>query len=469
MKRLVIVGGGISGLAAARGAADEAASVGEGIEILVLERESAVGGKAQTLHDGSWLVEAGPTGYLDAEPAMDRLLSGAGLEQAKLPANKAAARRFIVRGGHMREVSAHPVRFPASGLLGPWGLLRILAEPFIPKRHTGRDAGDESIWDFAARRVGRQAADRLIAPMVLGVFAGDARKLSLAAAFPRLAAIEREHGSLVRGMLARRKGRRPGEGEKRGGPSGPAGWLTSFSEGLQSLPLALAGSGGFIVRTGVEARTVAPRDGGWEVLTSGDAPPILADAVILSGEPWAMAPLVRDHAPELARALDAIYCPPVTVVALGYGPQTLAKVPQGFGVLIPRGEGYRILGCLWDSHIFPGRSPEGSLLLRVMLGGAVDPEAALLANDELLRLVDQDLSRLFGIQEKPVYHRIVRWERAIPQYELGHLDRVAAIEHELQSRPGLFMAGNALYGISFGKAAATGLARGQEAARWLIG
>jgi oxygen-dependent protoporphyrinogen oxidase len=469
MKRLVIVGGGISGLAAARGAAEEATSVREGIEIVLLERESVVGGKAQTLHDGSWLVEAGPTGYLDAEPAMDRLLSDAGLEQAKLPANKAAARRFIVRGGRMREVSAHPLRFPASGLLGPWGLLRILAEPFIPKRHTGLPDKDESIWDFAARRIGRQAADRLIAPMVLGVFAGDARKLSLAAAFPRLAAIEREYGSLVHGMLARRKERRPGEGAKRESPSGPAGWLTSFSEGLQSLPLALAGSGGFIVRTSVEARKVAPRPGGWEISTSDGAPPISADAVILSGEPWAMAPLVRDHVPKLARELDTIYCPPVTVVALGYGPEALAKVPQGFGVLIPRGEGYRILGCLWDSHIFPGRSPEGSLLLRVMLGGTVDPEAALLSDDRLMPLVGHDLSRLFGIEEKPVYHRIVRWERAIPQYELGHLGRVDAIERELKNRSGLFMAGNALYGISFGKAAATGFARGQEAARWLIG
>jgi oxygen-dependent protoporphyrinogen oxidase len=182
-----------------------------------------------------------------------------------------------------------------------------------------------------------------------------------------------------------------------------------------------------------------------------------------------MAPLVRDHVPKLARELDTIYCPPVTVVALGYGPEALAKVPQGFGVLIPRGEGYRILGCLWDSHIFPGRSPEGSLLLRVMLGGTVDPEAALLSDDRLMPLVGHDLSRLFGIEEKPVYHRIVRWERAIPQYELGHLGRVDAIERELKNRSGLFMAGNALYGISFGKAAATGFARGQEAARWLIG
>jgi oxygen-dependent protoporphyrinogen oxidase len=303
--------------------------------------------------------------------------------------------------------------------------------------------------------------------MVLGIFAGDARKLSLAAAFPRLEAIEREHGSLVRGMFARMRQVRK-SGEKRGGPSGPAGWLTSFNEGLQSLPLALAGSGGFTVRTGVEVRAIMPRNGGWAVSTSADSAPLLSDAVILAGEPWAMAPLVREHAPELAQQLDAIYCPPVTVVALGYGPQTLPRVPRGFGVLIPRGEGYRILGCLWDSHIFPGRSPEGSLLLRVMLGGAVDPEAALLPDERLLSLVGQDLLRLFGIQEKPVYQRIVRWERAIPQYELGHLERVTAIEWEIKKRPGLFIAGNALYGISFAKAAATGLARGQGAARWLV-
>lgn len=458
-KRLLIVGAGISGLAAAHAAARAAAEFGQRLDIEVLERDSAVGGKARTLHDGEWLVEGGPTGYLDTEPTVDTLLAAAGMTPEKLPANEAAAHRFIVRGGRMREVQAHPLRFPLSGILSTTGLLRLMAEPFIRGR---RSREDESVWDFAARRIGRQAADRLIAPMVLGVFAGDARRLSLPAAFPRLAEIEREYGSLIRGLIMRGI-----QGRKGGGPAGPAGRLTSFRHGMQSLPLALAASDGLTVRTGVEVRRLAQGESGWRVETSGGE--TAADAVILAGEPWAMAALVRERAPDLARQLDAIPCPPVTVVALGYGPEGLARVPPGFGVLIPRAEGFRILGCLWDTHIFPGRSPQGALLLRVMLGGSVDPEAALLPNSRLLALVRDDLKRLMGLDMAPVYQNIVRWDRAIPQYELGHLDRVAAVEREIKSLPGLFIAGNALYGIAFSKAVATGIARGREAAHWLAG
>jgi len=311
---------------------------------------------------------------------VDTLLAAAGMTPEKLPANEAAAHRFIVRGGRMREVQAHPLRFLSSGILSTSGLLRLMAEPFIRGRRSG---DDESVWDFAARRIGRQAADTLIAPMVLGVFAGDARRLSLPAAFPRLAEIEREYGSLIRGLIMR--GIKGNRGRKGGGPAGPAGRLTSFRHGMQSLPLALAASGDLIVRTGVEVRGVSRGENGWRIETSDGH--TAADAVILAGEPWAMAALVRREAPELARRLDAIPCPPVTVVALGYGPEALARVPRGFGVLIPRSEGFRILGCLWDTHIFPGRSPQGSLLLRVMLGGAVDPDAALLPGSRLLALV----------------------------------------------------------------------------------
>ena len=190
MRRLVIVGGGISGLAAAEGAAALAGRVPGGLEVLVLEKEQEVGGKARSVQQDGWLVECGPTGFLDNEPALDRLVEAAGLE--KLAANTAAARRFVVRGGRMREIHTNPLRFAGSGILGPVGLARMLVEPVIPRR---RSDEDESVWSFAARRLGADAADRMIAPMVLGVFAGDARKLSLEAAFPKLHALEREHGS----------------------------------------------------------------------------------------------------------------------------------------------------------------------------------------------------------------------------------------------------------------------------------
>lgn len=451
-KRLVVIGGGISGLAAAWAAHGAA-------EVVVLEREAQPGGKALSLAERGFLVEAGPTGYLDNEPELDRLVAAAGL--SKVAADRAAARRFIVRGGRMREVKAHPLKFATSGILGPLGLLRIPLEVLVPGK---RGDADESVWDFARRRIGRQGADRLIAPMMLGVFAGDAKKLSLPAALPRMAEIERAHGSLFRGLIALRRA-----GKKSAGPAGPSGVLTSFAGGLQELPRALAAGGGFEVRCDAPVLGVVPRDGGGYLVEVGGPRPLGldADAVVFAGEPWAMADVVRAEMPGLARPLDAIACPPVAVVALGFGPAARAHVPKGFGVLIPRGEGYRILGCLWDTFLFPGRSPGDDVLVRAMLGGAVDPAAGALGEEDLVHIVREDLRRLMGLELEPHFRKVVVWPRAIPQYELGHRERVAAVEAALASKPGLFMAGNALHGIAFGKAAVAGLRAGEAAARFL--
>lgn len=457
-RRIIVVGGGISGLAAAFTAAREIRAGGAPAEVLVLERDAAPGGKVRTVREDGWLVEEGPTAYLDNEPVVDELAAAVGLDGARIRANAAAAHRFVVRGGRLREIPLHPLKFARSGILGPLGLLRIGAEPFIRGK---RDDTDETVWQFARRRLGPQAADRLIAPMVIGVFAGDAKRLSLPAAFPRMAALEREHGSLIRGMIRRK---RAGKG---GGPGGPSGVLSSFTEGLGALPRALAASDGVTLRCGAAVEAVVPAaDGvGWRVVVAGAAEAIPADTVVLSGEAWSMADLVREHAPDLAAPLDTITYPHVSVVALGFGPEALAQVPNGFGVLIPRGEGYRILGVLWDSRFFPGRSPdENHLLMRIMVGGAVDDGARDLDEDALVALVREEVTRLFGLTVTPVYTRVARWDRAIPQYELGHLERVAAIDTALARRPGLLFAGNALHGIAFGKAAAAGVAAGKEAA-----
>lgn len=461
MKRLVVVGAGISGLAAAFTAAKAAAAAGAPLEVQVLERESQVGGKARTLVEDDFRVELGPSGYLDNEPAVDRLLAAAGLSEHKLPANLAAARRFLVRGGKLREAKPNPFAFAGSGLLGPLGLLRMALEPLIPAK---RDGLDESVWEFARRRVGRQAADRLIAPMMLGVFAGDARRLSLPAALPRLHEIELRYGGLVRGMIGLKR-----EKQAAGGPAGPRGVLTSFAAGLEFLPRQLAQAPELIVRCNTPVQLIDKSPGGsWRLVIAGRPESLTADAVLLAGEPWAMAPLVRSLAPVLADQLDRIFCPPVAVVALGYGPEALARVPSGFGVLVPRGERYRILGVLWDTFLFPNRSRKGTLLIRVMLGGAVDPEIGALEEDRIEALATTEAGRLLGLPAPPIFRKTVLWKRAIPQYELGHLDRVAAIESERRKLPGLFFAGNALTGIAFAKAVARGMAAGAEAGAFLM-
>jgi protoporphyrinogen/coproporphyrinogen III oxidase len=473
VKRLVVVGGGISGLAAAHAAAERlgerARGRGEGtVEIVVLERGAEVGGKARTAIDRGFTVETGPTGFLAPDPAIDRLVEAAGLGGDLLPSDDAAARRYVVRGGRLRLVSAHPLRFAMSGILGPRAVLRLLREPWVAPRAAG--SGDESVWDFARRRLGPQAADRLVAPMVLGVFAGDARRLSLHAAFPRLAALETEHGSLMRGMLAQRKLAGPGgEADPRaaGSPAGPAGRLTSFSAGIETLPRALAARVPAVVRCGAAVEAIERRPEGLLRVRLAGGGSLEATAVVLACEAWAASGVVARLAPGLSALLAEISYPPVAVVALGFAAAAASRIPRGFGVLVPRTEGYRVLGVLWDSYIFPGRSPDGSVLVRAMLGGAVDPEAALADEARLVDWTRADLRRLLGVEAPPIFTHVHRWDRAIPQYELGHGDRVRRIEAEAARQPGLFLAGNALHGVAFGKAAAAGLAAGDAAAAFV--
>ncbi|MGH7654345.1 MAG: protoporphyrinogen oxidase, partial [Gemmatimonadaceae bacterium] len=321
MARLVVVGAGISGLAAAWAARHTAARAGVALDVIVLERGAGVGGKARTIVRDGWMVEGGPSGFLSGRPELDALIEAAGLTGQLLPARTAAKRRFIFRAGRMRELKVSPVGLAASGLLGAGGLLRLAAEPFVARATSGVD---ESVWAFAARRLGVQAADRLVSPATLGVFAGDAKRLSMTSAFPKMAALEREHGSLVRGMIARRRGARAR--------------LTSLRDGMQSLPRALAATGGFAVRCNADVRAIVRTPRGWSVAMEGDGTLLDADAIVIAAEPFAAAQLLRPLAPSAADALDAIPCPPVTVGALGYAAEAAAAIPDGFGVLVSRGE-----------------------------------------------------------------------------------------------------------------------------------
>jgi len=510
--RIVVVGAGISGLAAARAAADRAREADSGVEVLVLERDEQVGGKARTLEEEGWLLEAGPGSFLDNEDDFRRVVEAAGFEDEQLAADEAARHRYLARDGELREVPTHPLRFATSGLLGPLGLLRVLIEPLIPAvadhrrpRDTADTNGtgtpgqvdeaqrDESVWEFAARRLGTQVADRLVSPMVLGIYAGDARRLSLPAAMPRLASLEREHGSLIKGMLARRR-----ESPGRELSTGPSGKLSSFRRGMQSLPQALASALDITVRcgapvtavtraaergqaTGKREKTGAGETTGqgageasgdepvYHVHVQGDPEPIPAAALILAGEAFAMAGLLRELAPRTAAVLGEIEMPAVTVVGLGYGPGAAETVPRGFGVLVPRSEEIRTLGCVWDSLVFPDRSPESHLLVRAMLGGTVDRGAGDLDEEAALELARREMARLLGLPGEPAFARAIRWPRAIPQYDLDHTARVRTAQDELADRPGLYVAGNCLAGVSFARSGATGWRLGRQAAGYALG
>jgi oxygen-dependent protoporphyrinogen oxidase len=433
-RRVLVIGGGLSGLATAQ------ALVAGGAEVAVVEAADRPGGKALTLREEGWTVEQGPNGFLDSVPRTLELAEELGLKERIQPADESAARRFLWLRGRLREIPTSPPAFLRSDLLSLRGRLRVLGEPLARRR----PEGDESVAAFARRRIGAEAARSLVSPMVLGVFAGDAERLSLRSVFPRMWEMESEHGSLFRALLARRRARRG----DRGGPSGPGGHLTSFRSGVQELVGALADALGERLSCGGSVERLRRVEEGWRVAVRGEGEERPAEAVVLACEAFASARLLESLDAALAAELLRIAYAPVAVLGLAYEGEQLSEVPAGFGFLAPRGEGLRILGCLWDSSIFPGRAPEGKVLLRVMLGGAVDPEAARLEEEEMVSLVREELRRSMGIEARPVRTFLKRWERGIPQYEKGHQARLEAIEGRRALHPGLHLTGNAYRGVA---------------------
>ncbi len=445
-KRVVIVGGGIAGLSTAWAIRQRAPTV----EVVVLERGTRTGGNIRTDHIDGYVCEAGPDGFLDNAPATRALVHELGLDPRVLPSNDDARRRYIFSRGHLRQVPTSIGAFVTTPLLSARGKLRLLVEPFAHPRQID----DESILEFATRRIGREAAEVFVNPMVSGVYAGDASALSLKACFPRMRQIEDEHGGLVRGLVATRRARR-----KTDVPGAPAGRLTSFVGGMGDLIDGLTRALGSAIRTSVEVAAV--RNNHALPLPAHRQPPrrfavraaretLDADAIILTSPAAQSAAMVRELDPTLAGVLDEIPTAPLAVVCMGYEEAAIRSAARldGFGFLTARGEGIRILGTLWETSIYDHRAPRGRALLRVMIGGASDPGAVSLSDDRLLTIVREDLKRTMNISAMPELVRIVRHPRGIPQYTQGHQSRVQRIDTRLKSHPGLFVAGNSFRGVS---------------------
>jgi len=441
---VAVIGGGIAGLTIGFELMERARRVEAGLDVRCFEATGRAGGNIRTTREEEFLFEWGATGFLDNAPATLTLVRRLGLEGRSQKAKPAAARRFIFRRGKLREVPLGPAAFITSGVLSPWGKLRLLGEPLIPAR---RLAATESIFEFARRRIGAPAASVLVDAMVSGVFGGDARQLELETTFPQMRRMESEHGGLFRAMLAKRK-QAKASGETAGGPAGPGGTLTSFRDGLQELIDALAGALG--PRLALDTPVVRLSDLGQRGfrLHLREGAPLDVDAVVLACPAWHASRLLESMDREMAGTLDAIPSAAISVVHVGYRRDAIGSQPEGFGFLVPRGQGPRILGALWPSCMFDGRSPKGSTLMTVMVGGAHDPEAAALDDAHLLRLVREDLRAIMGIRAHPYFVRVVRHPRGIPQYTLGHRDRLRAVEARLEKRPGLWIAGNSLRGVA---------------------
>jgi len=446
MKRIVIVGAGISGLCTAHSLVREFSAAGRSVEILLFEAEKMPGGKMRTIREDGFHMEWGPNGFLTNKPYSLELVKELGAEDRLARSSDLARKRFIFSGGRLHRLPETPQAFFRSRLLSLRGRVRILGELFAPGPPEGVD---ESLGDFARRRLGPEALEKLIDPMVTGIYAGDPDRMSLASCFPLIHDLERKHGGLVKGMIALQRERKKA-GEKRGMSAGPGGVLMSFDHGVQALTDILADRLADGLHLGVKVNRVSRREG--KILLSledsGRRGEIDTDVAVLATPAYAAAGLLEGLDASFREALAAIPYSSISVVALGYDKAALGNPLDGFGFLIPRGERRKILGALWDSSVFPNRAPEGKALIRAMVGGVRRPELAALPPDEMFRLVRSELSATMGVTAKPVLSRSFFHERGIPQYLVGHGKVLERIEERLAAHPGIYLNSNAYRGIA---------------------
>lgn len=447
----LVIGAGISGLTTAWGLARA------GRRVALIEAAARAGGVIGTLREDGWQTETGPNTLMVKAP-LYALLDDLGLTGEAILADQRAARRYVVSDGRMVALPSGPVSALTSPLMRPvWPWL--LREPWIAPA-TG---GEETVASFVTRRLGPAMLRSFVDPFVSGIFGGDPARLSVQAAFPRLAALESGHGSILRGALAKMVGK-PAPSPF---PRPPKGWrsvIASFPNGLQTLPerLAerLAGRAEVVLDAPV---TRIARDGDlWLVEAKGQIRH--ARQLVLAVPAGVAARLLAPLDAEIAGLLSEIVYAPMVSLALGFGPGTVAHPLDGFGVLLPRPEGRRTLGALFPSTLFAGRTPEGGKLISAFIGGRLDPEAISLSDDALTEIALHDLGDLLGLNAPPVWRHVRRWPAAIPQYEIGHLDRIAAISARAERMPGLTLTGNWQGGISMTDCVTNGLALAERLA-----
>jgi oxygen-dependent protoporphyrinogen oxidase len=420
--RVAIVGGGISGLAAAH-------LLGErGHDVVVVDDGDRPGGVIRSERRGGFLCETGPQALVDGPEETRALIGALGLGSRTLQARQSARRRFVYVDGALRLLPASPPALLKSNLLGAGAKLRLLREPFVARRPA--EAGEESVLAFAERRFGPQVARRIVAPALIGIYAGDAAALSVQAALPRLAEMERQHGSVLRAALAERRG--PGR-------------MLSFPDGLEELPRALAARLGDRRRTG-RATGIERAGPGWRVTLNRGAP-IEAERLVLATPGAQAAPLLQPLVPDAAAALRAVPTAPVAVVCLGFGEGDVGMDLDAYGFLAARGEGVRLLGCQYESSIFEGRAAPGSVLLRAILGGALDPGLLDGGDEALIAQAVGDLRKVAGLRRDPDFTAVWRHPAGIPQYDLGQTARIRAVDQAVARLPGLHVIGQAVRGV----------------------
>ena len=448
MPRIAIIGGGISGLSAAF-ALEEKRQSGTPIEYVLYESAPRLGGVMVTDHVDGCLIEAGPDSFLTEKPWAADLCRKIGLGEQLIGSNDAARKTYIVvrkqgrdklvvmPDGLMFMVPTKILPTVFSPLFSFWTKLRMAGEWFHPP-HKGEH--DETVAEMVERHYGSEMVDLLADPLLSGVYGGEAAQLSVRAVLPRFADMESKHGSLGRAMLASRK--KMAAFAK----SLPRPLFSSLKEGMQQMVDALvARLDPGALRVSSPVQSLLRQDNGWTVSAGYQTDQF--DAVIIAAPAHAAAAVLDVADRELGRELAGIDYSSSVTVTLGYDEGVRRSLPPGFGFLVPRSTGHRILAATFVHNKFPHRAPDNRALVRCFLGGSRDEQILTSTDDEILQIVRDELKQIIGLDAEPLFARVYKWKSAMAQYSVGHLERLERIQSLVQKLPGLALAGNGFTGI----------------------
>ena len=429
----LVVGGGISGLVCAYSLRKS------GIDAEIIEASPRPGGVIQSIRREGFLLELGPQSFSSATVLMD-LCHELGLDNQILPAPPRAP-RFVLLDGTLRPAPLSPPAFFASSFFGmktKWWVLRDAFGRSIPP------ANEESVAAFVRRKLTPELLEKLVGPLVSGIYAGDPERLSLRAAFPQLYDAESKAGSIVRGLALGKQIKQTGKSRR---------MAFTFRDGNETLVRTLAAQIGTALRANVRVTGIARReDASFEVSleSDGQAETVSTKILVLATPTDVTGKLLAGLDHSFESLLKRVEYAPVAVVSLGYRRSEIRHPLEGFGFLVPRSAGLRVLGTVWNSSLFPSRTPDGNVLMTSFVGGVTDPAAVELSSAELTNLVHSQVAPLLSASENPAFSNVTVWPRAIPQYNLGHLDRLAAVTKLLQNCPGIWFTGNYLRGPAVG-------------------
>ncbi len=428
-KRVCVIGGGISGLCVAYGLRNA------GIEVVLFEKTLAVGGNIRTEFHNGFLVELGANSTLASRELVD-LTVGLGIYDQIAQPSPSAKKRFILRDGNLVALPSSIAGLIANKAFSTKGKLRILKEPLIGSK----SPANESVEAFFERRLGREIVDYAVDPFISGIYAGNPKTLSIRHAFPRLFELEVKFGSLLKGSLFSRQDKAAKL------PKGTPRSIT-FTGGMQTMTDAIHSKLADNIRVGATVSGITKASEGTFQVETGEGNEVF-DSVVVCTPAGAAAEMLAKLDPVLAEELRGIYYPPIAVVFTAFKHESVMTDPAGFGFLVPGVERRKILGSLWTSSVFENRAPTGYHLFTTFIGGARNANLALKTDDELINIATDEIASILGTTGEPVFGKVVKWEKAIPQYNIGYESVVGAIETFEQQNPGIFICSNFYKGIS---------------------